>query len=316
LIDVTYKPWRLFILACGLPSLVCGLTIIFLPESPKFTFSQGDEEGTLEIFKKIYYLNTGDQNYDVYKIKPNDEFIQTHKKQGVLRMMFDQSVTLIRDYPRSIGIISILQFGIYFVCNGMLLFFPDILNQTAKFMGTSKAETVELCEIVESAIELKRQSYNSAVTTCVEELDISAYYYAIILEVCYVGGFLAVSLLVNYIGRLTIFTFVFFSTGLCGILIAFVSNPVFATYLYVWLLVSGVNNTLMNTVTYDLFPTNLRSLAMSLSLMMGRLGSLVGGNIAGHMLENNCSSMFVLSGVVLLIAGSLTFLIPNIMKKK
>lgn len=37
---VTYKPWRLFLVTCGLPSLLSGLTLIFFPESPKFTFSQ------------------------------------------------------------------------------------------------------------------------------------------------------------------------------------------------------------------------------------------------------------------------------------
>lgn len=187
-------------------------------------------------------------------------------------MMFNQSVTLIRDYPRSICIVSMLQFGVYFVCNGMLLFFPDILNQTARHMETSSAYKAELCEIVESAIATKKHQYEAAVATCVDELDISTYYYSILLEVCYVVGFLVISLLVNYIGRLTILTVVFFSTGLCGILIVLVSNPVYATYLYVWLLACGVNNTLLHTVTYELFPTNLRSLALSLSLMMGRLG--------------------------------------------
>lgn len=39
-IQVTYKPWRLFLMACGLPSLVCGVALLYFPESPKFTFSQ------------------------------------------------------------------------------------------------------------------------------------------------------------------------------------------------------------------------------------------------------------------------------------
>lgn len=39
-IQVTYKPWRLFIFACGLPSLMSGLALLLFPESPKFTFSQ------------------------------------------------------------------------------------------------------------------------------------------------------------------------------------------------------------------------------------------------------------------------------------
>jgi MFS family permease len=40
LIDVNYRPWRLFLMCCGLPSFICGTSMIFYPESPKFTFSQ------------------------------------------------------------------------------------------------------------------------------------------------------------------------------------------------------------------------------------------------------------------------------------
>lgn len=40
LLGITYKPWRFFLMACGLPSLICGLILRFFPESPKFTFSQ------------------------------------------------------------------------------------------------------------------------------------------------------------------------------------------------------------------------------------------------------------------------------------
>src|SRR5690349_11885895 len=195
-------------------------------------------------------------------------------------MMLDQALSLIRDYPRSIGTISIIQFGIYFVCNGMLLFFPDILNQTATLMATSPNEDIGLCYIIEAAIEEKNERLANSDIVCVDQLDMSAYYRIIMVESCYLIGFLLITIIVNYVGRLSIFSFVFFSTGICGLLIIFVDSPNVATYLYVWLLASGLNNNLLNTVTYDLFPTNLRSLAMSLSLMMGRLGALVGGNIA------------------------------------
>lgn len=233
-------------------------------------FLKGDEEKTLEILRKIYRFNTGSYNFDVYRINPNEEFGKAREKKNVLKMMLEQTVSLIRDYPRSILVISGIQFGILFVSNGMLLFFPNILHQTATFQATVEYEAAGLCFIVENAIEKNQSNLDDPV--CINELDISAYYYAIILETCYFVGFLIVSLLVNYIGRLSIFSFIFFTTGLCGFLIVFVKSPVIATYLYVWLLVSGVNNNLLNTVTYELFPTNLRSLALSLSLMVGRLG--------------------------------------------
>lgn len=234
---------------------------------------QGDEPRTLEIFKRIYWCNTGNRDYSVYKIKPNEEFEQRREDKKVVRMMFDQTVSIFRDHPRSILIISTLQFGIFFVCVGMLLFFPDILNQTATYLrGSASNSTTDICEIVERAIETKKNQIMTGNRTCIETLDITAYSYAFILEFCYTIGFIIVALLVNYIGRLSIFSFMFFSTGICGFLIVMVQNPVISTYFYVWLLVSGVSANLLNTVTYDLFPTNLRSLAMSLSMMMGRLG--------------------------------------------
>lgn len=265
---------------------------------------------------RIHKLNTGHYNFNVYKIKHNEEFHHSSERKNVMRMMRDQLATLIRDYPRSIALVSTIQFGINFVCTGILLFFPDIVNQTAKFMQNEGDDEATLCQIVEHAIKVGKDQMLLGRRECVEELDLSAYFYAIILEGCYFTGFLVVSFLVNCIGRLSIFSFVFFSTGICGILIVFIKNATVGTYLYVWLLVSGVNNTLLNTVTYDLFPTNLRSLAMSLSLMVGRLGSLTGGNVAGYMLEGSCTSLFILSGSAMIVCGLLTFLIPNIIKKK
>lgn len=41
LLDIEFKPWRFYLLLCGLPSLVSAIILlIFIPESPKFTFSK------------------------------------------------------------------------------------------------------------------------------------------------------------------------------------------------------------------------------------------------------------------------------------
>lgn len=259
-------------------------------------------------------MNVGNSNeaYNVLKLKQNEEFGEINQSRNVIRSMLHQTVSLIKNYPRSIVILSIIQFGVYFVCNGMLLFFPDILNETAK----SNETEIPLCTIVESAIrdqKLHQQSRNTSI--CIDELDISSYSYAMQLEMCYVVGFLIISWMVNYTGRLAIFSFIFFTTSFCGFAINYVGLFT-GKYFYIWLLACGINNTLLNTVTYDLFPTNLRSLAMSLSLMFGRLGSLVGANIAGYLLEQYCGATFTTSGIVLLVSGILTFFIPNIIKKK
>lgn len=58
-IGTLFKPWRLFMIVCGLPSLFCALVLLKIPESPKFILSQGDQERTIIILNKIHSLNNG-----------------------------------------------------------------------------------------------------------------------------------------------------------------------------------------------------------------------------------------------------------------
>jgi MFS transporter, VNT family, synaptic vesicle glycoprotein 2 len=51
-LNIDYKPWRAYLLACGLPSLVCGIALMFFPESPKFLFSKVSEEEIGELLLK------------------------------------------------------------------------------------------------------------------------------------------------------------------------------------------------------------------------------------------------------------------------
>lgn len=56
-------------------------------------------------------------------------------------------------------------------------------------------------------------------------------------------------------------------------------------------------------------------MAVSLSIMMGRLGGTLGVNMIALLIENHCQLTFGMSATVCLIGGLLTFAIPNIMKK-
>lgn len=53
-------------------------------------------------------------------------------------------------------------------------------------------------------------------------------------------------------------------------------------------------------------------MAISLSLMCGRLGSIFGSNIVGIFLDNYCESTFLFAGGALILGCILVFFIPNI----
>lgn len=58
-------------------------------------------------------------------------------------------------------------------------------------------------------------------------------------------------------------------------------------------------------------------MAVSMSLMCGRLGSMVGGNVVGTLLDKNyCNLTFTMSGFLLCSTAILAFFIPNIFKIK
>lgn len=54
-----FNSWRLFTILCALPSLSVSFALIFLPESPRYLLTQGNEEGALGVFRYIYKINTG-----------------------------------------------------------------------------------------------------------------------------------------------------------------------------------------------------------------------------------------------------------------
>lgn len=111
LLNIVFKPWRLYLLSCGLPSLVCAIVLLFMPESPKFTFSkvwacrceveflsvsfsalmhianmsfQGNEEETLNILRRIYRINNPTrraEDYNVTRVVEDSEFVDNDSRE-------------------------------------------------------------------------------------------------------------------------------------------------------------------------------------------------------------------------------------------
>lgn len=62
-----FRPYRLFMILCGVPGFIGGLCFLKLPESPKFLHSMGHEQQTLSVLRYIYSVNTGNPP-DEYKV--------------------------------------------------------------------------------------------------------------------------------------------------------------------------------------------------------------------------------------------------------
>uniref|UniRef100_A0A182N761 Major facilitator superfamily (MFS) profile domain-containing protein n=1 Tax=Anopheles dirus TaxID=7168 RepID=A0A182N761_9DIPT len=51
--------WQIFLAVSCLPGVLSGISVMFLPESPKFLMSKGQNERAMAIFRRLHAINTG-----------------------------------------------------------------------------------------------------------------------------------------------------------------------------------------------------------------------------------------------------------------
>lgn len=212
-LDVTYRPWRLFMVVCAVPGLICGLALFKLPESPKYLVSAGREEECLEILKQIYSINTGKdkETFPVSQVlkdidiamSPKTVIDKSNPVASLLRAMWNQTIPLFgREYIRITLLVCLIQFVIFSTSNGMYMWFPDILNSVMKFESTNNGEPAYICEIYKKTLH---EIYNNATKTeCVTKLEIQTYTYSLLLELTYILGFAVFSLIINSVPKIYI----------------------------------------------------------------------------------------------------------------
>jgi MFS transporter, VNT family, synaptic vesicle glycoprotein 2 len=317
---IVYKPWRFFLLICGLPNLICALVLIFfIPESPKFTFSQGDEVKTLRIFRKIYQMNTGKsaKSFEVSGIINNEEFNESSssQSQGFFKFMWTQTRPLFTGkHLRNILTACFIQFAVCNTSNGFWTFLPEFMNKISLWTQNQKGPAT-ICEIFTSTYLVSNQTSTEMTLHCVEKLELDTYIYVFVTVITYGICYAILSLIINWTGKLTIILAVASSTGTSAFLLMFVKLPVIAPFMYVHMLLAGLTISVINASTVELFPTKMRAMAVCISMMVGRIGSVVGSVVIGQVIDNYCKLTFLMPVTLLFTSGLLAITIPNISKR-
>jgi MFS transporter, VNT family, synaptic vesicle glycoprotein 2 len=261
LLSLNFKPWRLFLIICGLPSLVCALVLIFvLPESPKFTFAQGNEEETLKIFAKIHRMNFGksSQSFQVKGIVKDAEFTEVLvKSDNFFKFMWNQSVPLFQGkHLRNMLTACYIQFAACNACNGFWTFLPEIMNKITLWTKSEFSEnSATLCEIF-SAMDVTKDETNSI--QCVTKLELATFAYVFFMDAIFGISYFVLSLIINYTGKLIVLEFILISCGVSALAIMFVEIPVMSAILYILIICSGLAISVVNASTAELFPTKMR----------------------------------------------------------
>lgn len=158
IIDIVFKPWRLFLVVCGLPGLVSSIAFFFLPESPKFVLGQGNQDKTISILQKVNRWNNHDaQPIEITEIYEEWESIENRRKKlenskssfSLLKSMWSQTAPLfMASHLKTTFLACFIQFNIFVTSNGMYMWFPDILNRIAANVNENPGEKISLCNIL------------------------------------------------------------------------------------------------------------------------------------------------------------------------
>lgn len=297
IIGTTFKPWRLFIFVCGLPSLICSLALLKIPESPKFVLEQGKQSDTIDIVKKVYSWNTG-KNRDSLKISSIavEATITTNNQSNLMKSVWKQTTAIFKQpHLKGTILISTLQFWIYAVSYGLFMYFPDLINQVSEFTKIYPNERLTVCGVLDA-----KRLNSTDLPECSETLAVSSFSNSFILEIFYSVGYAVSGILINKVGKLSLIVVVLFFCGVFGIAAAFIDNPSIGIYFYLILLLCALTCPVINAVTIDLYPTKILAMAVCIFLMVGRLGSVLGAYVFGLLIEFYCPSSFVVSGVSLI----------------
>lgn len=156
IIDLSYKPWRLFLVVCGLPGFIAAIALTFLPESPKFVLSQGNKAAAYNILQKVNRWNNGRkselENFEILDVIDNQQ--HTSESNGkiqttLLKSIWSQTAPIFKPpYLKSTILLCTIQFSINSVFNGFFLFFPEIVNRMSFTLNSYIDDRMTMCDAI------------------------------------------------------------------------------------------------------------------------------------------------------------------------
>ncbi|XP_017783599.1 PREDICTED: synaptic vesicle glycoprotein 2B-like [Nicrophorus vespilloides] len=306
-----FRPWRLLVICYGLPSLLFAFFLSHLPESPKYLVAQGRCEEALNILKHMYSknYNRNPDEFPVFEIESEEDL--SLKNGGVLKTMWFQTAPLFKKpYLLKTLMVSFLQFGAFFSSSGLIMWYPEVLNRMASFSVANPDESVEMCKSIEYYNEI---TANSTITSdiCMDTVDVNAFLTSLLIGVVFAFMYIFIGAVINIVGAKKLLISLLIITTSCGIAAQNVKEQLSTQILMGIFLTEATCVGIINAIVVELFPTQLRAMALAISLMAGRFGAVAGSNATGPIIYSICNYMYYIFAVDHLLLIITVLLLPS-----
>ncbi|XP_013185277.2 synaptic vesicle glycoprotein 2C [Amyelois transitella] len=298
-----FRPWRLLCILYSCTFFIAAFLMSFGPESPKYLLSQGKYDEALKVLQNMYAGNKGKspEDFPIKKLKVPPA--STEEKLSFLQSLKIQSVPLLRrPYLKWMALNGFLLFGVFSILNGLYMWVPDVLNRVL----TGDSEGLTACGVIAQGLNQTIEE-----TKCDDSIDTMTFVINSIATVSCAFIALAVSITVKFIGKKVLLILVFLVIGIFCVLINHVTQDMVFAVLLSSIPLTALAIGPVNASSVGIFPTHLRGMAVSLTMMVGRCGSIVGTNVAGVMINAACEATFYMFGGLLLVCSVASLLVPK-----
>ncbi|XP_013137725.1 PREDICTED: putative transporter ZK637.1 [Papilio polytes] len=300
-LGIYWNSWRTLLLVYSAPGLVAAVWMLTIKESPKYIYAQGKEQEAIDIIKSIHRLNKG---RSAAELQISGLIYDAQQSSGPSSTK-EQIVPLFKmpllKYTIIMTILYVFQQVVAF---GVWL--PSIANQFVQIVQTGEGTDQSLCSILRNSVDAPADP--EAVPCSLNVISL--------LLVLLVGGLQSVangllSLIVDRVGRRNMAMVVAVVCGLAGIVTNLIPNAYASAAFFILFMLGILIVGLYTAMAVALFPTNLRALAVALTMTGGRLGIFASVQILNLLLEVNCEAGFYLFCSIFASSAIVAAFLPN-----
>ncbi|KAK9879266.1 hypothetical protein WA026_004114 [Henosepilachna vigintioctopunctata] len=306
--SLVFYPWSLYLILNSLPAIFGGLIFLLLPESPKYLMTAGRNDEALKVFQRIYSINTGNP-VETYPIKTLvEEKVTQVSSSFSFREGLDQIRPLFRaPYLKNLVLVCFLQVFLIMGQNTLRLWTPQLFQSINDYKVYNNGSSSNLCEMLKY-IQPPKNSSECVVNTN----NMEVYYNSMIVSGTTACFYILAGTLIGVLGQNRFLVLVSFFAGSFASAIYFSSNGEMATFLialYSGLSSLGTNGSFI--VVVNLFPTTLRTMAVSLGMMFSRTASMSGNIVFPYLLQMGCAPPFLFSACALFGGCIMAMFLPK-----
>jgi len=315
-----YNSWRIFLLICAIPSFLVAIFLIFLPESPKFLLTCGKSDEALEIFRKIYQINTG-KDKNEYPVKHlilettmSTEISEPKKVRGKYMMMLSEimnnSKQLFQSPILKFTMISVtINFTFHIGYYGLMMWFPELFNRFDEFSREHPGQSASVCEVTSFVVGSGSQQDGGQ---CSDRIESAVFMESLITVAAAIPSNIVAVLGMDRLGRKFFLVFSTFTSGICAASMYFVYNKLHNLVVSaVFSSVISCGNAALDCLITEIFPTHLRATGVAVSMVAARLGGIIGNIVIATLLDMYCPAPTFIVAALLIGGGLLCLFLPN-----